>query len=185
MKQLRSVTQWKALYAGGSPHSIFTLTGVSHYSLEPDELHLLYLGTVQYFLGLVWYVPVSRLVSGSPETNMRTIWARVSSLYTAHGVQSQYSTLNIASFANVDKPHESYPKLKGKGAKVKDLVFPLSEIWNILVDANNKFFHPVRAAFHHQLGLQEILHDYRAEVELIPETCKFIFADLPEVGRRR
>ena len=114
MKQLRSVAQWKALYAGGSPHPIFTLTGVSHYSLEPDEPHLMYLGTVQYFLGSVLYLLVFRLVSGSPETNMRTIWARVSSLYTAHGVQNQFFTLNIASFARVDKPHESYPKLKGK-----------------------------------------------------------------------
>ena len=166
MKQLRSVAQWKALYAGGSPHPIFTLTGVSHYSLEPDELHLMYLGTVQYVLDSVLYLLVFRLVSGLPEANMRTIWAHVSSLYTAHGVQNQFSTLNIAPFASIDKPHESYPKLKGKGAEVKDLVFPLSEIWNILVDANNKFFHPVRATFGHQLGLQEILHDYRAEVML-------------------
>ena len=42
------------------------------------------------------------------------------------------------SFANADQPRESYPKLKGKGAEVKDLVFPLSEIWDEVVDHQNE-----------------------------------------------
>ena len=106
-KRLRSAAEWKALYGGGTPHPIFTLAGVNNHSLEPDELHLMYLGTVQYFLGTVLYLLVFRFLPGSPKTNMRRIWAHISKIYRAHSVASQYSTLTTTSFANVDKPHES------------------------------------------------------------------------------
>ena len=166
MTRLRSTAEWKALYPGGTPHPIFTLVGVNHHSLEPDELHLMYLGTVQYFLGSVLYLLVFRLMSGTPESNMSSIWVHVSNIYRAHSVANQYSTLTISSFAGADKPHETYPKLEGKGAEVKDLVFPLSEIWANEVDRDSEFYKPVRQAFLAQLDLQGILHDFREEILL-------------------
>ena len=40
-----SEAEWRALYKHRFLHLIFTLPGVSHFMVEPDELHVIYLGS--------------------------------------------------------------------------------------------------------------------------------------------
>ena len=46
-QKLYSSEQWRALYDGHVLHWLFTIGGVSNHNLEPDELHLKFLGTNQ------------------------------------------------------------------------------------------------------------------------------------------
>ena len=79
-----------------------------------------------YMLGAVLYMLCFHVLDGAPEDIMHGIWSDINDFYSKHKVQTQFSNLKIGSF------HEpgQYPKLKGKGAEIKDLVAPLSHVWN-------------------------------------------------------
>ena len=81
----------------------------------------MHLGTTMYMLGAVLYMLCFRVLPGAPEDIVHGIWTDISDFYKDHEVVTQYSNLKIESF------HEpgQFPKLKGKGAEVKELVAPL------------------------------------------------------------
>ena len=66
--------------------------------------------------------------------------------------------MKIGSFHDLGK----LPKLKGKGAEVKDLVAPLAHVWNEKTRGSNDKSHKwISKMLEHQLIAQGILHDYR------------------------
>ena len=79
-----------------------------------------------YMLGAVLYMLCFHVLDGTPEDIMHGIWSDINEFYREHRVQTQFSNLKIGSF------HEpgQFPKLKGKGAEIKDLVAPLAHVWN-------------------------------------------------------
>ncbi len=89
-------------------------------------MHVMHLGTTMYMLGAVLYLLCFHVLSGDPEDIMHGIWTDISDFYKEHKVVTQYSNFKIGSF------HEpgQFPKLKGKGAEVKDLVAPLAHVWH-------------------------------------------------------
>ena len=159
-----TIAEWRAVYGDVPPHPLFRLPRVVQYCLEPDELHAMYLGTMQYFLGSVMYLLVHRMMPGSPEDNMVQLWQRINSFYKEHSVGCQYSNLKISSFCNPDAPHTHYPRLKGKGAETKDLVAAMSFIWDSFVNPNNELHKRVQTIFGDQVAMQTILHDHRYEI---------------------
>lgn len=48
-KALYTSDEWRKLYEGKFIHYLFRLGGVTQHCIEPDELHVLYLGVCQYF----------------------------------------------------------------------------------------------------------------------------------------
>ena len=84
-----TASQWRKLYEHKFLHWVFVFAGMSQHNIEPDELHVLYLGVVMYAIGSVLWLLVFELLPGSPEENMRRAWGDVSALYTAHHVTTQ------------------------------------------------------------------------------------------------
>ena len=81
-------------------------------NIEPDELHVVHLGSSMYLLGSILHVLCFKLLPGSPTDNMETVWGQISAYYSQHGVPTQYTSLTLNSFCDAKASHRSYPKLK-------------------------------------------------------------------------
>eukprot|EP00969_Alexandrium_andersonii_P351128 15434734-Alexandrium_andersonii.AAC.1 len=60
-------------------------------NLEPDELRIIHLGTLQYFLGSVLSALVFNILRGSPRANMEKVWRCIVDEYKDIGATTQYS----------------------------------------------------------------------------------------------
>jgi hypothetical protein len=69
---------WRALYEGNL-HALFVAFAfLSNANVDPDELHVLHIGTTMYFLGSVMWLVVYRLMPQTPSENMTKLWAFIS-----------------------------------------------------------------------------------------------------------
>ena len=128
-RSLYDAQTWRALYDGKFLHWLFNLTGVNNLMLEPDELHVMHLGVTQYLLGSVLHILVFSVVEGQPDRAMEAVWKMVCRYYKDEHPDCQYTNLTINSFCNKEKPFAGFPRLKGKGAEVKDLLPGICKIW--------------------------------------------------------
>ena len=128
-QQLLTPQQWRACYNARFLHYIFNLAGVTNLCLEPDELHVIHLGVSQYTLGTILFLLVFKVLPDSPEDNMKVVWKEVCSIYSKEAVGCQFNNITISSFCNAEKPNEHWPRLKGKGAELKDFVPVAKVLW--------------------------------------------------------
>ena len=61
--------------------------------------------------------------------DMAKVWHHILDQYKTMPTACKYSNLTLNSFIDPAKWNSQYPKLKGKGAEVKDLVAPLYKVW--------------------------------------------------------
>ena len=123
----------------------------------------MHLGTTMYMLGAVLYMLCFHVLDGVPEDIMHGIWSDINEFYRQHTVQTQFSNLKIGAF------HEpgQFPKLKGKGTEIKDLVAQLAHVWNAKTRGSADRSHKrIKKMLGHQLIAQGILHDYRDQTFL-------------------
>ena len=80
--------EWRQLYH--EFHFVFELPYLSCHNLEPDELHVMHLGTTMYMLGAVLYLLCFNVLDGTPEDNMHAIWTDINQFYTDHRVVTQF-----------------------------------------------------------------------------------------------
>lgn len=174
MTKLYSIGQWLKLYDNQPPHPIFKVVGVSQLSIEPDELHIIYLGTSQYLLGSILHLLVYSIMKATPEANMDVLWTMISEFYARYQTSVQYSSLSLGSFVDLKKPHTTFPKLKGKGAEIRDIVGPIQMAWARVVPADHPAQEAVAQLLHDQVSFQVILAEHKDEVLLpVGEARKF------------
>ena len=129
--RLHTGRAWRAAKTG--MHLLFkSFVFLSCLNLEADELHTLYLGVSQYFLGSVLWLLVYVTMVGDPADNMQQVWQLILQQYSEPATSTQFSALQLSSFTIPAKHNTVYPKLKGKGAEVKALVLPLLCVWKML-----------------------------------------------------
>lgn len=162
-----TVEQWRALYPN-LPHWIFELGHVTHHNLEPDELHIIWLGTAMWFLGSVLWMLVFRILPNSATSNMTLLWEQISRCFSIMGTSSQYTSLSVASFCDPKKPNGHFPKLKGKGAEVKGLSLVMSKVWTDNVTLDNHEFKLIAEALEAQNSFACIIDDYASDLFLPP-----------------
>jgi hypothetical protein len=112
MAGLFSIDEWATLHV---LHQIFALGFLSHHNLEPDELHVIYLGIAHYFLGSILALLCYVILPNRPEDNMTVVWTCILQHYSALNVPTQFSSLNLNMiFADLRNGWgENYPQLKG------------------------------------------------------------------------
>jgi hypothetical protein len=103
---------------------------LSVWNLECDELHVLHLGVCQYFLGSMLWLLCFRQLPDSPAENMAKVWTQLLVYYKEFGLKDQFSSLAISSFIEEKQARTAFPRLKGKGAEVKNLVKPMLAVWS-------------------------------------------------------
>ena len=146
-----------------NPHWLFQLPYLSGVNIDPDELHVIHLGTSMYFLGSVLWLLCYEILPADPSTNMTSLWKMIVALYKQMNVDCQYSHLALGSFCNPKKHDKAYPKLKGKGAEVKGLMEPLCSIWPKYMRSGNKTDKHVQECLISMCRIQAIQHDHAEE----------------------
>lgn len=157
--------QWRALYTN-VPHWLFLFEFLSNLNVEPDELHVIHLGTSMWFMGSVLWMLVFRVLEGSAENNMGEVWSRISAAYSILNPAAQYTNLGLGSFCDPSKPSGHFPKLKGKGAEVKGLVGPLLLVWQSYMSPDNEEHQLIAHALQCVLDFQTIIDESGHELFL-------------------
>ena len=104
-----------------------------------------------------------------PHQNMAKIWECVKSFYSANATPTQYTSLTIHSFCDGNFPCKDWPKLKGSGAEVKDLLPAISDCWH--EHARKDGAQLVSQALTSLEEVQTIFHDYAKDVILPLDVC--------------
>ena len=164
MDKAYSHRQWNELMP--NPFFLFQLEYLSAANIDPDELHVMHLGTSMYMLGSILMLLCYHVLPKRPQANMREVWQKLASYYKDGKVVCQFGNLTTNSFVtDTSAPHKHYPKLKGKGAEVRDLVWPMLEVWKQLGRGHAQYDR-ICQLLQHQVHMQSILHDNAEEVFL-------------------
>lgn len=135
IRDLYDIGTWETLHV---LHKLFALGFLSHHNIEPDELHIIYLGIAQYFLGSILALLCYHILPQSPANNMGVVWECILRHYSFQQVSSQFGSLTLASiFGQHESWGDTYPNLKGgKGAELKWLLVTMVAVWRELVGAD-------------------------------------------------
>jgi hypothetical protein len=160
MDLLFTTEQWHAL-GRERLHSLFSISFLSAFNVEPDELHVIHLGTSQYFFGSVLWLLVFDINSRLPPADaMARVWRLIVQEYMLRGTASQFTNLHIKSFIDPEHPRDHYPKLSGKGAEVKGLCQPLYCIWKDQMDLSSPQHKDVLSALGSMCEVTDIIDDH-------------------------
>ena len=163
--------QWRALNAGMMHELFLVFSFLSSLNLEPDEMHILYLGVFQRHFGSVLWLLVYRLMPGSADDNIRQLWSEILDEYGNDPPIKQYTTLTLNSFTDPAKPRGQYPRLKGSAAEVKWIMGPITQAWIKYKRGGNRFDNRVLASLKASLEIRR----------LIDEASHDAFMELPNV----
>ena len=113
-------------------HPIFQLPYISVTTFEPDELHIVHLGTSLHVVGsTLWLLMYSVLDEGSPAANLAKVWELVQQYYKTQKTSWQVSSLTLSMFVDAKSLAKGYPCLKAKGNETKHLVPAILAAWSI------------------------------------------------------
>ena len=124
-----------------------------------------------YLLGSVLFLLTYEVLDSTPDRNWNTIWRLIVAEYKANRVGVQYTNMTVLSFSNKKAPLKYYPKLKGKGAEVRDLVLPVLNVWKRFQKGTEQHL-KIMSCLECQVELQAVLHAHASEVFLPPPSCK-------------
>ena len=129
MQSLISAVDWHAMFP--DRHQLFQnpWTFMSNHNCACDELHIVHLGTNQVLLGSVLWLLVHQLMPNDPVSNMTIVWAMIREQYQANAVTTQFSSLGLNSFHDPSRHRANYPRLKGKGMEIKEVLNPIMQIF--------------------------------------------------------
>jgi hypothetical protein len=172
--KLYSSAEWLGLYGGEEPHPVFQVGSVSNLCLEPDKLHIMYLGTSQYMLGSALHIMVHEEMVGLPADNMESVWRSIVECYVANNVPVRFSSITCSSFASP----KHYPRLKGKGAEIRDVVYPILKAWQCFVPATSVWKDRVIKLLEAQCDIQHTLQANRLDLHMDLASCSRLQRDV-------
>eukprot|EP00959_Pyramimonas_sp_CCMP1952_P309646 6480016-Pyramimonas_sp.AAC.1 len=166
-RKLHTSVEWRE--SQEDLHILFQqLPYLSQHNLEADELHILHLGVLQYYLGSILWLLVYECMAGTPQENMDKIWAAVLVEYSKFPGGTEYSKLGLSSFTNPANHDKQYPRLKGRGCEVKSLLLPLQAVW-LRYKKNGAFYTVVSESFDAITQVQYIIDEFKADL-FAPDT---------------
>ena len=161
--RITTALQWR-LDKGERMHLLFKkLYYLTCMNVEADELHVLHLGISQYFLGSVLHLLVYTIMSGTPTENMDAVWDALVIEYKKFPNRTQFSSISLSSFVTVKKAATEYPRLKGRGCEVKNLVAPLLSVFPQFARRRDAHDAKVVEALSALLRVQDTLDEYKGD----------------------
>ena len=111
-----------------SPHLIFTIPGVSHFTICQDAMHILFCkGVLSHCMGNTlkhwcWQSNHTSFAGRRPKERLGIIYSAIQQFYKLYQITAVLNLLKMSMFINVDRPHQEQPFLRTKAAECKGLV---------------------------------------------------------------
>ena len=107
------------------PHTLFDpelvpFSGLSVW--QPDWMHTKLLGTDSTLLGSCILFLIQKVMPGTPEENLATLWESVQTFYRTHKTRNRISRLTMKMVK-----HEPFPRLAAKAMETRDLTPAVEE----------------------------------------------------------
>ena len=166
---LYTPASWRALQT--ALHPLFELPHISNMQVEVDELHVMHMGTSAHIAGSVLWMLCNQMLPGTPSANVEQTWSMIVEEYRSLGSHTQFTNFKLGSFCDEKAVATSFPKLKGRGAEIKDIIPPLLAIWRKCEHPDARAYTLVADLLEHQCDLQQILDDASTDAFLSCEAA--------------
>ena len=171
------VRQWSSelwtpgdwLEAHPARHVLFLLTRASILHVYPDWMHSKHMGTDAYLYASVLWLLVYRMLAGTPDENLTTVWNEMLSFYKTRGISGHYTNMYIGMFTRRATPNSQYPKMRGRAAEIKLLGLALLFCWLQHYDASSVVDGQIRLLLRASVSMETALADYKDHNVLPPE----------------
>ena len=112
-----------------SSHPIWTIPGVSKFTVALDLMHCLDLGVLSHFLGSSLHTLLyDNDMRGTLVEREAELWTRVRGCYAENAVPTRVSSLTRSRWCDADAPHTAPPVLKFKAAETRYLLLPVLDL---------------------------------------------------------
>ena len=108
MQSIYNIDTWLA--SDGGKCRLFTIVGVTVYSLHPDWMHAKHLGTDKVLLASVLWLLVYNVLVGTADENLKTVWLGIAYWYKELGVDDKFAQLT-PNYVQ----HKIITQVKGQG----------------------------------------------------------------------
>lgn len=137
---------------------IFDAPHVSGCTLQPDWMHIKFLGFMQYFLGSCLFVLTHHIMPSSPLHNLHRIGLMVCRLQRA----STTTKMGLRHFAKLTlfMKKKGFPKMKGSAASIKCVIPAIRKIWDRFRSQDNVVHQRVSLIFQLDAQVERILQQY-------------------------
>ena len=130
-----------------SNHRIFTIAGVTKFSIGLDSMHTMDLGVHAHFLGSCFHSMLYRgTLRGSLATREATMWAFLRAQYAIWKTPTRLSYLQRSLWTDVRAPHVDPPIMTTKAAENRQLVRPMVSMCQHYNTGSNRDNARLRAA---------------------------------------
>eukprot|EP00439_Symbiodinium_sp_Y106_P030300 s2_g3.t1 len=132
-------------------------------------MHVKYLGTDQYLFGSILELLVSWVLDGSPEENLKRVWASLQEAYNSlrTPVQQRYRYLNrLTMFMR-----SGYAKLRGKASEIRHLGKALQIVWLKFYNKRLGVHRDIALILKLNCAMESIIEDNRSEYAFPPEAA--------------
>ena len=159
---------WRA-WEHRSRSPLFNLSYMSCHTICLDWMHVKYLGTDQYLFGSILELLVSWVLDGSPEENLKRVWASLQEAYNSlrTPVQQRYRYLNrLTMFMR-----SGYAKLRGKASEIRHLGKALQIVWLKFYNKRLGVHRDIALILKLNCAMESIIEDNRSEYAFPPEAA--------------
>ena len=138
---------------------IFDTQNVSGVSVQPDLMHVKYLGYQMFFLGSVLWLLVHELMPNTPLQNIKAVGLAVRSWQIRHHIGTKYPLHAFQKLSCFEKA-KGYPKLKGKGSHIKHVVEAIGAVWKRWSNSADANHRRISLIFKLDAEVEDLLNGY-------------------------
>lgn len=154
-----SVARWRA-DPGRANCALFTIPSCSGLSVQPDMMHVKYLGYLQYFLGSVLFMLTHRMMPGSAIDNLRRIGVMVRRLQKERFTCTSRFPMAAWNRLSIFLRKKGFPKLRGKAGVIQGVVGPIEFIWQRYMSQDNLVHRRIALIFQLDREIEKALREY-------------------------
>lgn len=157
---------WQA-WPNRCQNPLFTLPGVSAFSICLDYMHSKYLGTDQYVFGSVLaLLTCTGMMDGTPERNVTALHRFFQDFYRRDNTPVRYRYLNrLTMFLR----QSGCPKLRGKAAELRYFGKPLLAAWEKWMNCRISVHVDIQLLLKMNVFMENLLSEFRDEICFPPD----------------
>ena len=143
-----TAASWTAAHP--DPLELFLLFFVTTATINPDWMHVKYLGVDQYLFASALKILTHHHLPNDPDVNMALVMRHLKEYFNDNNVRNAYQLITTRMYCNKDTP-----KLKGRASEIRHLGKALHHVFNLLMDHGDTLHKEIKAT----LKLNTMLED--------------------------